>query len=59
MMCSFYVPGDAHLLKDGVELYDELRTSYLHISKKDKIFHISDSNARLGRYSLDQNIHGK
>ena len=51
--------GDAHSLNERVEFYDELRTSCLLFSEKDKFFLNGDFNARLGRYYLDQNVHGK
>ena len=57
--CFFYAPGEHHLERVRKEFYDDLRSGYVHYSKNDKIFMIGDSNARLGRYSLDRDIHGK
>ena len=55
----FYSPGEHHSEKVRKEFYDDLRCSYEHYSKKDKIFMMGDTNARLGEYSLDRDIHGK
>ena len=57
--CFFYAPG-AHLPEeDRFKFYHMLTTSYDKFSAKGEVFLLGDSNARLGNFLNDFNIHGK
>ena len=58
VFCFFYAPGENRQQIDRVGFYDELRENYNNYSKKFKVFFLGDTNARLGSYSQDKNIHG-
>ena len=53
----FYAPGVQHKEKYREEFYDELRKGADKYMEK-KIFLIGDSNARLGEYTGDRDVHG-
>ena len=58
LICFFYAPGVHHEEDRREEFYDELREGVDKYKDK-KIFLMGDSNARLGEYSQDKNIHGE
>ena len=57
MVAFFYAPGISHEEKQRVEFYDELRLGIEKFRKKE-IYLLGDSNARLGEFSGDCDIHG-
>ena len=59
VICFFYAPGEAHAEAKRIEFYNELRSGYQFYSTNSKIILLGDTNARLGRYSGDLDIHGK
>ena len=58
LICFFYAPGVHHEEDRREEFYDELRKGVDKYRDK-KIFLMGDSNARLGEYSQDLNVHGE
>ena len=58
LICFFYAPGEHHKEERREEFYDELREGVDKYKDK-KIFLMGDSNARLGEYLGDINIHGE
>ena len=54
----FYAPGEHHDEKCREDFYDELRVK-VDEHRKEKIYMMGDSNARLGEFSGDRDIHGK
>ena len=59
IFCFFYAPGAHHPENERISFYDELRDGYGKYQKNVQIFLLGDSNARLGYFSLDRDIHGK
>ena len=59
IFCTFYAPGQNHSESERMKFYDELRSGCDRYIKGEKIFLIGDTNARLGSYSLDRDIHGE
>ena len=58
LFCFFYAPGENRQQLDREGFYDELREGYKQYSNC-KVFFLGDTNARLGSYSEDKNIHGQ
>ena len=55
----FFGPG-AHLSDEDItSFYDDFHKGYQRYSNDVEIFIMGDSNARLGKFSHDVNIHGK
>ena len=59
VFCFFYAPGENRQQLERGGFYDELREGYKQFSKKSKVFFLGDTNARLGSYSQDKNVHGQ
>ena len=60
IFCFFYAPGVNHGEGAREMFYDELRKGVDKFAKEKKtIFLLGDSNARLGEYMNDRNIHGE
>ena len=57
IFCFFYAPGSHHEEKLREQFYDELRKGIDKFKGK-KIYMLGDTNARLGEYSGDTDIHG-
>ena len=57
-ICFFYAPGAHHEEKIKSEFYNTLCRSFEKFCKLGKVFMLCDSNARLGEYTKDKNIHG-
>ena len=56
--CFFYAPGANHPDDEITLFYDDLRLGFGRYSNLE-IFMMGDSNARLGSFSQDVNIHGR
>ena len=60
IMGFFYAPGMNHDEGTRVAFYDELRIGIdTYIKENKRIYLMGDSNARLGEYTKDENIHGE
>ena len=59
VFCFFYAPGESHTEIERTSFYDDLRKVYERYPKDVSIFMIGDSNARLGKFSLDKDVNGK
>ena len=57
IIAFFYAPGANHDEKQREEFYDELREG-IDRYKKNRIYLLGDTNARLGEYSEDKDIKG-
>ena len=57
-ICFFYAPGAHH--EEGIrsKFYNTLCTSYEKFCNLGHVIMLCDSNARLGKYTNDRNIHG-
>ena len=56
--CFFHAPGANRSDEEVTSFYDDLRKGYQRYQIED-IFMIGDSNARLGSFSSDTDVHGK
>ena len=58
-LCFFYAPGEHHREVLRTEFYNVLQKDFDNFNSLGKVFILGDSNARLGRYLNDRNIHGQ
>ena len=58
-LCFFYAPGEHHYEVLRAEFYSALQKDFDNFNSLGEVFMLGDSNARLGRYLNDRNIHGK
>ena len=59
VFCFFYAPGGNRTQLEREGFYDELSKGYMKYAQKCKVFLLGDTNARLGSFSQDKNIHGQ
>ena len=57
-ICFFYAPGAHHEEEFRIKFYNTLCKSFEKFGKLGNVFMICDSNARLGKFTNDRNIHG-
>ena len=55
----FYAPGEHHNESLRAKFYNVLQKDFDNFNSLGRVFMLGDSNARLGRYLNDRNIHGK
>ena len=57
-ICFFYAPGAHHEEGFRIKFYNTLCRSFEKFGKLGRVFMLCDSNARLGKFTNDRNIHG-
>ena len=57
--CFFYAPGAHHPLPVRNRFYDIFTTKFSAFEFQSKIYMLGDTNAKLGSFLKDKNIHGK
>ena len=58
ILCFFYSPGSHHEEVKREKFYDDLRDGMDNYLKNTTVYMIGDSNARLGAFTEDRDIHG-